>query len=483
MPTLLLSLVALIEWFSTLAVEIIAIRLATPIVGSSIILTSIFLWTILLALSAGYYVGGSIASRITPKRLLFLLGIYLIGAGAYYLFLSFAYERELIEIVLQLTQDYILTLFVAAFLLFFIPVFVASQTLPILTELIPETSKGKAAGRILFISTIGSFLGSVLTSTVFFQEWWVYLTGTVVGISLFVAAALLWITSFPRGSLITIIGASIVARLLIYHRPAPLPGVVYWFDSAYQEILIKELSYQGDPAKIFMTNGAFSSGIDPRTKKSFFEYIKQTRPIVEDIRPARILVIWTAGFSFPQEVAQYDRVQQIDAVDIDPSVKAIAEQYFLEAPLSEKITFYPESARYFINQAKQAGKKYDFILVDAYNGTSLPEDLTTYEFFKDLRHISANQHIVFNLILDKDLVSNLAQRLLTTLHRVYPSLYYRKASTGNGTITNFLVTTQRFDSTYATYQPIYPHRTDIYTDDRRSVEVDTIALYRTRTKR
>ncbi|USN55917.1 MAG: hypothetical protein H6765_05135 [Candidatus Peribacteria bacterium] len=52
----MIYLVAFIEGFSTLAVEIIAIRKATPVVGSSIILTSVFLGIILLALSAGYYV-------------------------------------------------------------------------------------------------------------------------------------------------------------------------------------------------------------------------------------------------------------------------------------------------------------------------------------------------------------------------------------------------------------------------------------------
>jgi len=73
MPLLIIYLVAIIEGFSTLAVEIIAIRLATPIVGSSIILTSVFLGVILLALSAGYYVGGIVASKYSPKKLILIL--------------------------------------------------------------------------------------------------------------------------------------------------------------------------------------------------------------------------------------------------------------------------------------------------------------------------------------------------------------------------------------------------------------------------
>jgi hypothetical protein len=38
-------------------------------------------------------------------------------------------------------------------------------------------------------------------------------------------------------------------------------------------------------------------------------------------------------------------------VDIDGSIKEIAETYFLEEKLSPKITFIPQSARYVVNQA------------------------------------------------------------------------------------------------------------------------------------
>src|SRR5260370_10205715 len=51
-------IIAFIEGFSTLAVEVIAIRLAIPIVGSSVTLTGVMLGVVLFALSAGYWRGG-----------------------------------------------------------------------------------------------------------------------------------------------------------------------------------------------------------------------------------------------------------------------------------------------------------------------------------------------------------------------------------------------------------------------------------------
>ena len=54
---------AVIEGASTLAVEVIAIRLAVPVVGSSAALTGIMLGVVLLALSAGYWRGDCLSVR------------------------------------------------------------------------------------------------------------------------------------------------------------------------------------------------------------------------------------------------------------------------------------------------------------------------------------------------------------------------------------------------------------------------------------
>jgi len=56
-------IVAFIEGFSTLAVEVIAIRLAIPVVGSSVTLTGVMLGVVLFALSAG------ISTRAPESRL------------------------------------------------------------------------------------------------------------------------------------------------------------------------------------------------------------------------------------------------------------------------------------------------------------------------------------------------------------------------------------------------------------------------------
>ena len=61
-------IVAFLEGFSTLAVEVIAIRLAIPVAGSSMTLTGVMLGVVLLALSAGYWRGGELSSALSVSR-------------------------------------------------------------------------------------------------------------------------------------------------------------------------------------------------------------------------------------------------------------------------------------------------------------------------------------------------------------------------------------------------------------------------------
>lgn len=53
--SLLIYCIAFLEGFTTLAIEIIALRRFTPLIDSNSISTSIILGVILLALSYGYY--------------------------------------------------------------------------------------------------------------------------------------------------------------------------------------------------------------------------------------------------------------------------------------------------------------------------------------------------------------------------------------------------------------------------------------------
>lgn len=469
----LLYLIAGVEWFTTLAVEITALRLAAPVVGSSSITTSVFLWVILLALSLWYRYGWYLASRLDKSRIRLYVGWYLLFSACWYVWISFVFEAALLQWFLDMTGQYILTLFAVSFLLFFLPVFVASQTVPLLTELIDGDSKGQAVGKMLFASTIWSFLGSVWTSIFLFQYLGVFGTWIFVCVLLLLCVVLWRRKSHPKLAWLCVWCIAVCGA---WYAIFVWWSFVYSFDSAYQSIRIVDgYERNGRSIRVFKTNDAFASAIYLDDKTSPFLYVQEAIKQTIALAPKRILVIWAAGFSYPYEVWNWLwDIEVIDVIDVDPSVKKVAEEYFLEQKLHPKINFIPLSARYVVYDKLSAGVTYDLIFIDAFNGKAIPWELTTLEFFQDIALLIPDGELLVNAIMDKNLTSDLAQNILTTLEEVFGSTWYKQASTDvSAAVQNYLVSTKKFDQSYLLSTPSW----SVYTDNRHSTEIDTIRLY------
>src|ERR1700730_9179018 len=95
-------IIAFIEGFSTLAVEVIAIRLPIPVVGSSVTLTGFMLGVVLLALSAGYWRGGVLSARWNRAQTRTALARNLILAAVLYGALAFPLEATLLGKLLDI---------------------------------------------------------------------------------------------------------------------------------------------------------------------------------------------------------------------------------------------------------------------------------------------------------------------------------------------------------------------------------------------
>ncbi len=460
----LIYLIALLEWFTTLSVEIVALRLFTPVVGANSISTSIVLGVVLLALSYGYYRWGIIADRgvDVEKKLVRNLLI----SSLYYFFVTFIFYEVLLTFFLWVSWQYFVAILLTSILLFFIPVFLASQTIPLLTYLLQWKSSAGNVGKLLFYSTIGSFLGSVGTSTVLFPLIGVSKTAIISPVFLSICAGCISYWFFKNTKYLI---ASIV--LLLFYAVSMTQisltpqGAIYHSSNAYHDISIIDDSFQD--TRVFSLDGAYSSGISLSVGESFFRYIQEAKQHVQTLKPKKILVIGAAGFTFPQEVAQFDFVESVDVVDVDPSLKVIAEEYFLEEKLSEKIDFYPDPARFFLRNISQ---KYDFVFIDAYSGFTIPQQVLTKEFFEQLVGIS--DAIYLNLILDTDLDSDFSINTLFTIDSVFPSVFYRDVNRRGNHLTNFVVT--NLDSPGYTKRP--SQKGKIYSDDKNSVELDRFIL-------
>ena len=424
--------VSILEWFTTLAVQMIALREAAPIVWSSVILTSIYLWVVLLALSIGYYLGGRIAATLSNHKIRLFLWSLLLWSALYYALITFWGHTHLLELLLDITGAYTFSLFVTAVVLFIVPMGMAAQTLPLLTQLIPEQSKWKSAWLILFFSTIGSFLWSIITTIVLFQYVWVATTSVITVAILWICSALLFSIweehdttddgNDPFGPrrqslwAFTITLLVVIWMMIFGDRVSPF--TLFKTDSAYQTIEVQEYEdrdWEYGDYRLFRTNNSFASWISIDTWESFFPYITEAVRVTRERCPQTVLVIGTAGFTYPQTIAELDCVEQIDAIDIDTKVIEAAEQFFLQEKINPKVNIVIESWRNTIRRALRTDMKYDLIFIDAYAGKYVPPELVTEEFFAWLRDIRSDRGtILVNMITDQRLESKFIWSVLST---------------------------------------------------------------------
>jgi spermidine synthase len=215
--------------------------------------------------------------------------------------------------------------------------------------------------------------------------------------------------------------------------------------------------------------GGRASGVYTDTGASSFEYVIEADKALAELQSADVLVIGSAGFTFPRDAAALPFVQRIDAVDVDPVVQKIAEQQFLRQPLPPKVRFLPLSARYAVRRLHQDHRNYGFTFVDAYFGQSIPQELVTLEFFEDLRKVS--EHTAFNVIMDRSLESTFAQNLLATVREAFGGVWVTEVTPGLSYTSNLQVTTWPRPSSTE-----WNGTGRVYRDDKNSADRDYIAL-------
>ena len=100
--------------------------------------------------------------------------------------------------------------------------------------------------------------------------------------------------------------------------------------------------------------------------------------------PERILIIGLGGGTLADVFGALFPGIEVDAVEIDPAVVKMARKYFgfAERPGT---TVHVRDARVFVRRALRGEKRYDYIVLDAFNGDYIPEHLMTREFLEECR--------------------------------------------------------------------------------------------------
>ena len=120
-----------------------------------------------------------------------------------------------------------------------------------------------------------------------------------------------------------------------------------------------------------------------------FSYVRMSMAaLLFQPEPRTILVVGLGGGTLPTAFRELFPEAIIDIVEIDPAVVKVAEDYF-DFTADEQMQVYPRDARVWTKRALGKARRYDLIVLDAFNGEYIPEHLMTQEYLQETRELLA----------------------------------------------------------------------------------------------
>lgn len=187
------------------------------------------------------------------------------------------------------------------------------------------------------------------------------------------------------------------------------PGTYLRFNTKFGKARVYEvLDDDGAPVRLLEVGGIVQSGTyldDDRYTDLVFEYLKRYDALFEGERSVqRVLVLGCGGYDYPEHlVAHYPDVI-VDAVEIDPAITAIAQQYFFldrvieefETEQSGRLNLICDDALAYLQATDQ---RYDAIVNDTFDAGTPPAHLTTPAFARAVReHLNPGGLYLTNIV-------------------------------------------------------------------------------------
>lgn len=398
-----------------MVVEVLGSKVIGPYFG-----VSLFVWTSLIAvtmiaLAAGYALGGLISDR--HEHADFLYGIIAVSGFAVLLI------PVLAPPVLRLCMPLGLRAgaFVSSSLLFGPSLFLMGCISPYVIKIATKElhSIGRTVGGFYAISTIGSVLGTVATGFVLIAFLGVSRIFFFVGCGLLLLSAAYFAVFRRKYQVI----ALLLPLFLFWPSEKAVDKVmengtrvkvVASRESYYGNVKVVDYSYRDKHTRELVIDGAIHSGIDMNSGRSIYPYyyVLGYYPLLMNPQGRHCLVLGLGAGTIP-DIYQSHGVTT-DVLDIDPLIFEMAERYFNFHSNGET---YIQDARYFlINTPKQ----YDYVVLDVFSGENMPAHLLSLEAFELVSgKLTESGILAFNMFGSVNAGSFMTVSIIKTLQQVF----------------------------------------------------------------
>src|SRR5690606_20484503 len=104
--------------------------------------------------------------------------------------------------------------------------------------------------------------------------------------------------------------------------------------------------------------------------------------------PSSVLIVGLGGGTIPRALKQIVPNVRIDVVEIDPAVVDVAKRHFGFVEAAHVRTIEADG-RVFVKRALREGRRYDLVMLDAFDHEYIPEHLLTREFLAEVKGLLA----------------------------------------------------------------------------------------------
>ncbi len=421
-----------------MVIEICAYRLLAPFFGNSVYTWTALIGVILIAFSAGGYLGGYLSDR---KMALDLLGWLLAGSAVLTFFIPAFHTVFAANLS---AHGLIAGPVMISLLLFAIPGILLGAVSPAAVRFysltLKDTHVGAAAGTISMLGSLGSFVGTFLSGFFLLSTFGVrsIFFGTATILLLLAIAAFLLAKNSLKQQAPVILSGIFAFSMSWITTPKPKPGVIFEHESFYHHIEVSEQTTGKVTRRVLQLDSTMEGGMDANTGDLILPYQEYWKLALlrEPAKVSSALFIGAGAFGMPENVSRDFPEAGVDVVEIDPQVIEVGRKFFKldEFP---RVNAHAGDARRFLLQ--NGGKKWDLIFGDAYNGIrQIPPHLATREFYQQIAdHLEPKGVFIMNLIAAiTGPKSELTSGMLATVRNVFPhvevfSVGYRRDETQN----------------------------------------------------
>ncbi len=412
---------------SVMAVELGASRLLAPYFSSSQIVWTIIIGTIMIAMALGNIYGGKTADKNpNPDKLygrIILAAIWIAAIPVLGKYIIIGISGLLIFSVS--TNFLIWAAFAACMVIFVFPLFLLGTVTPSLIKYSTDSleDSGKTAGSLGASNTIGSIIGTFLPTFVTIPA-----VGTSITFLIFAGILLLlsvvYFVSTKTGTKKVIAGGLCFVLCCAFGYS---DSFAFWEDeltyegeSVYNYLQVKE----DEDSVILSTNVLF--GVQSILKKDdtlsgmYYDYAMAAPFMagVEEKDTMEILILGMGTGTYATQCGRYFDNLTMEGVEIDEKITELARKYF-ELPENIRVTTY--DGRAYLNAVD---KKYDVIMVDAYQDITIPFQMASVEFFTMVRdHLTEDGVMVVNMNMRGEEEGNINQYLADTISHVFSEVY------------------------------------------------------------